>query len=80
MSSCNLSLDFGPKVMSHRNIIRTPTVMHRKKVSERVGFFKPIWVRCPHPGVPYVGIEDWDYWFRASEHFTIKHFAVLLGS
>ena len=79
MSTCNLSLDFGPKVMMHRNIIRTPTVMHRREVIAKVGFFNPIWVKCPHPGVPYVGIEDWDYWFRVSKHYKVKHYSALLA-
>lgn len=79
MDTCNLSVDFGPKIMTIRNIIRTPTVMHRYEVYEKTGFFSPVWVKVPHPGVPYVGIEDWDYWFRISKQFKVKHYAVPLA-
>lgn len=77
MASCNLSVDWGPKIMTIRNIIRTLTVMHRHEVIAKTGFFSPIWVECPHPGVPYVGIEDWDYWLRISKNFKVKHYAVI---
>ena len=79
MANCNLSVAFGPKIMTIRNIIRTLTVMHRREVIRQVGFFKPIWVKVPHPGVPYVGIEDWDYWFRTSKKFKVKHHPIILG-
>ena len=79
MANCNMSVDWGPRVMEHRNIIRTPTVMHRREVIKKVGFFKPVWVRVPHEGVPYVGIEDWDYWLRTSKKFKVKHYPVVLA-
>jgi glycosyltransferase involved in cell wall biosynthesis len=77
-ANCNMSVDFGPKVMRIRNIIRTQTVMHRREVVEKVGFFAPIGVKCPHPGISYVGNEDWDYWLRISEKFVVKHYPEVL--
>ncbi|WP_051327249.1 glycosyltransferase [Desulfatibacillum aliphaticivorans] len=78
LSNCNLSIEFGPKIMTIRNIIRTPTVLHTKEAGEKVGFFAPIKTRVPHEGVPYVGPEDWDYWLRISKHYKVKHHAVIL--
>ena len=78
-ANCNMSVDFGPKVIRIRNMIRTPTVMHRREIVDRVGYFKPIKIKVPHPGVPYVGIEDWDYWFRISELFKVKHHPVIVA-
>ena len=79
LANCNMSVDFGPKVMRLRNIIRTLTVIHRRECSEKAGFFGPIWVRVPRPDSTYVGIEDWDYWLRIAEHFTVKHHAEVLA-
>jgi len=78
-ANCNLAVDFGPKLMRIRNPIRTPTVMHRREVIDRIGYFKPVKVRVPHADSEYVGIEDWDYWLRASEHFTVKQHPVILA-
>jgi predicted O-methyltransferase YrrM len=78
-ANCNLSIDFGPKIMGHRNIIRTPTVMHRREVIDQVDGFKPIKVRVPHEGIEYVGIEDWDYWLRVSRLFKVKHHAHIVA-
>lgn len=79
VANCNMSVDFGREIMKHRNIIRTPTIMHRREIIDRIGYFKPIKVRCPHKGVPYVGIEDWDYWYRVSQVFTIRHHPVIVA-
>jgi len=78
-ADCNLAVDFGPKLMRIRNIIRTPTVMHRREVVEKVGYFKPVKVRVPHADASYVGIEDWDYWLRVSEHFEVRQHPVILA-
>ena len=78
-ANCNMSVDFGPKVIRIRNIIRTPTVMHRREIVDQVGYFKPIKIKVPHPDVPYVGIEDWDYWFRISQQFKVKHHPVIVA-
>lgn len=78
-ASCNMSFDFDMELMKRRNIIGTLTVMHRREVVNEVGFFQPIKVRCPHPGIRYVGIEDWDYWFRIAQHFKIAHLPVVLA-
>ena len=78
-ANCNLSLDWGPQVMKHRNIIRTLTVMHKRELVDKVGYFKPIKVRVPHEDTPYVGIEDWDYWVRISRHFKVKHLPRILS-
>ncbi len=78
MANCSLSVDYGPKMMRIRNIIRTPTVLHKREVVDKIGFFAPIKTRVPHEGVPYIGPEDWDYWFRTSEHFPVKHHPMIL--
>lgn len=77
-ANCNLSVEYGPKIMRIRNIIRTPTVLHKREVIDKVGFFAPIKTRVPHEGVPYIGPEDWDYWFRTSEHFKVRHHPMIL--
>ncbi|MFH1135056.1 MAG: glycosyltransferase [Pseudomonadota bacterium] len=78
-ANCNMSVDFGPKIMEHRNIIGIMTVMHKREVVDKVGYFRPVYAKSPHPGIPYVGIEDWDYWLRVSQRFTIKHHSVILS-
>jgi glycosyltransferase involved in cell wall biosynthesis len=78
-ANCNMSVDFGPKVIRIRNIIRTPTVMHRREIVDQIGYFKPIKIKVPHPGIPYVGIEDWDYWLRISQQFKVKHHPVIVA-
>ena len=78
-ANCTMSVDFGPKIMEHRNIIGILTVMHKREVVDKVGYFRPIYAKTPHPGVPYVGIEDWDYWMRISQRFTIKHHPRILS-
>jgi predicted O-methyltransferase YrrM len=78
-ANCNLAVDFGPQLMRIRNPIRTPTVMHRREVVAKVGYFKPIKVRVPHADASYVGIEDWDYWLRVSERFEVRQHPVILA-
>ena len=73
LATCNMSFDFDRKLMEQRNLIGPLTVMHRFDIVRKIGLFKPIKVRCPHSGVPYVGIEDWDYWLRISGCYPIKH-------
>jgi hypothetical protein len=78
-ANCNMSVDFGPGVIRLRNIIRTLCVMHKRGIVDTIGYFQPIAKKCPHEGVPYVGPEDWDYWFRISQQFTVRHHPMVLA-
>lgn len=80
LASCppSLSGDFNAELMKRRNIIGTLTVMHRREIVDKIGFFKPYMVKTAYPGVPYAGQEDWDYWFRISQYFKIKHVPIVL--
>lgn len=72
------SFDFDMELMKRRNIIAILTVMHRREIISKVGYFRPSGRRYSYPGVPYSGPADWDYWFRIAQHFKMKHIPITL--
>lgn len=74
------SFDFDMGLMEHRNIVAVLTVMHRREIIDKVGYFRPGGGRrYSHPGVPYSGPTDWDYWFRIAQHFKMIHIPITLA-
>jgi len=82
VANCDRSIDFDKKLLRRRNIIGILEVMHHREIVDEVGFFKPMKTRYRRVEARtshYAGLEDWDYWFRVSEHFEIKHLPVILA-
>ena len=73
------SFDFDMKLMRRRNIITILTVMHRRRIISKMGYFRPAGRKYSHPGVRYAGPADWDYWFRIAQHFKMKHIPITLA-
>lgn len=72
------SVDFNMVRMVRRNIIGVLTVMHRREIVDKIGYFKRGFCR-PFAHSRRRGRADWDYWCRVSEHFEIKHVPIILG-
>lgn len=73
------SYDFDIELMKRTNIIGILAVLHRRKIIDKVGYFRPGGRRYSHPGASYSGQRDWDYWFRIAQHFTLKHIPITLA-
>ena len=73
------SFDFNMELMKRRNIIAILTVMHHRKIINKVGYFRPSGRRYSYLGVSYSGPADWDYWFRIAQHFEMKHIPITLA-
>ena len=82
VANCDRPIDFDKELLRRRNIIGILEVMHRREIVDKVGFFNPMRTRYRHVEAGtsyYAGLEDWDYWFRVSEHFEIKHLPMVLA-
>lgn len=75
----DLSRDFDMALMKRTNLIAVLTVMHRREVVDRVGYFRDKRRRYSHLGASYSATADWDYWFRIAQHFKVKHIPITLG-
>ena len=59
MCACN----FDPIYLRLQNYLPIHSVMFRRAVLEKVGYFDETFEAC----------EDWDFWIRLSEHYRFHH-------